>query len=1297
MNNSATSPFHLVFLNAQSLPASLLATWQALVSGADHLPSLPTTPLLYALVETGHSPPHLLRDWSSYHLPGPDPKGKNNMGGGGISLLYHKDCPILVLPTHSTRIDPTPDAAIPASSAVVCAVIRPRHRSPFLLAVVYLQPQRAKTSIYLNAILQHIEAASQSHPSLPLLVIGDFNCHHVDWKCPMALSNPSSPSIVSSCAHFLSSWIEDTGLDIANPPDMATREVLSGGVLQRSIIDLIITSPGLVSSVTQRHSDHLRTDHIPFTVELSLLSNLPPPRDQTQRGRVTWDHHTDADVWQDRLDKALTTALHPLQLALHYLTVPIPPTTTAQAMLDSAYDQFEQILTSTFLQVVGTKVVYPSSSPWLRYPGVRAARIALHSALKAVRITPHDPSLRPQLRSARATWRKVSREAKQRAYTDLCEQIMVKDCKLRWGMFKRASPSQFSSLSSIADPLTNALPVDHTASLDNLCTAFVANSTPPPPSNPLSHLSLEQQICSWADPSHSSPIPPHPSDDWTFTTTQVEEQCRRQYTNTAPGPDSILPIFLKHAGLTAWHAMATIFTFSWTHSVTPQAWREANVMALYKGAGDKSQAGSYRPISMTSIIIRTFEHLIHRLLAEELESRNYFATAQFGFRRNRSTTDAIHSLLSSIQRVLKLSSQSDALQCPVLFLDIQKAFDRVDHSILLQRVHDAGITGKAWLWIRSFLSHRRMRCVDASEYSAWRPIHHGVPQGCVLSPLLFLIFINGLQKTISGDPNCSLISPTFFADDGAIGPHPTRLLPIASSFQAKYLAQLKTAISHLNKWCKDSRMCFGAAKTQLVIFTTRQTPLTSPYESLTLCGFTISLASEYKYLGVYLTQRLTWTRHIRHAIQHARRASSLVTRVVLKARPHLDFSAVRSLVQGYVIPSYSYGILFWGRFSDLPMSSSRILQAAAATPLRTALSLPTTTHQLGVLEMCHIPTVASLALSAQLAHLHRVRGNVLPASHPTMKVHSNSITEALGRTAACTHAGPVLSPSATLTTPVFVGVSSYPPLCSDPLIAPHLSQATRAALKLPPPVGSSRGAEYWHSKSADRLRWSQQHFPYRSDPSKPSCAGLSRILRWSMTSAQGLSAPIIHELRWLSAHAEWRRQHLAPDHPVGTPDPPHSTSSPLTVCKPSPGLAPFLHRLSPDKHHQQVTRARLLLGRARTGVVLHRFAKTAEMVTINANCLYCSTPSNPIAESIPHVLLHCPRYAGLRSQLEDDIRQPPPLPLPPLSLSTILVASPPPPPFPTSLLPRLIRLTSTFLGAVASIRAADGLPHLDTG
>jgi endonuclease/exonuclease/phosphatase family metal-dependent hydrolase len=1296
MNNSSTSPFHFVFLNAQLLPSSLLASWQALVSDPDHLPSLPTTPLLYALVETGHSTPRLPRDWSCYHLPGPDPKGKNNVGGGGISLFHHTDCPILVIPNHSTIVDPTPDPAIPATSAVVCAVVRPRHRSPFLLAVVYLQPQRAKSSIYISAILKHIETASQLHPSYPLLVVGDFNCHHEDWHCPMTTS-PSSSAIISSGAQFLASWIGDVGLDIANPPGMITREVLFAGALQRSIIDLVLTTPGLVSAVTQRHSDLLRTDHYPFTIELSLNSTLPAPRGPVPRGRVSWDHHRDPASWQEHLPGALTTALAVLHNALNDLTLPIPPTTTPQALLDSVYDQFEDILTTTCLSVVGTKVVRPTSAPWMSHPGVHKARLSQKAAHSAVRLNPSDLSLRLKLRSARAAWRKVSREAKQQSHIDLCEQVMDKDSKLRWSMFKRAAPSHFSSMASIVDPTTNTLPVDHAASLDNLCTAFVQNSNPPPPSDPSSYQSLEQRVLSWADPLHPFPISPHASDNWTFAPAEVKEQCTKQHTKTAPGPDSILPLFLKHAGLSTWTALSTIFTFSWTYSVTPQAWREANVMALWKGAGDKSQAGSYRPISMTSIIIRTFEHLIHRRLAEELEGRGYFAYFQFGFRKGRSTIDAIHSLLSSIQRVLKTSTQLDVLQCPVLFLDIQKAFDRVDHNILLQRVHDSGITGKAWLWLRSFLTNRRMRCVDASEYSSWLPIHYGVPQGCVLSPLLFLIFINGLQKTIATDPNCNLLAPTFFADDGAIGPHPTRALPTASSFQAKYLAQLKTAISHLDQWCNDSRMCFGASKTQLVIFTTRMTPSTTLYESLTLCGFTISIASQYKYLGVYLTQRLLWTTHIRYAIAQARKASSLVTRVAMKARAHLNFSAVRSLVQGYVIPSFSYGILFWGRFSDIPLASTRVLQAAVATPLRAALSLPTTTHQLSVLELCGISTVASLALSAQLHFLRRVRGSVLPASHPTLAVHSTSIKDALNRTAACTHAVPVLSPSAALATSVFIGVSAYPPLCSDPLVTSHLPAAASTALRLPAPLGSRLGLEYWEQKGSARLSWAQQHFPYRSDASRPHCAGLSSILRWSMTSATGLTAPIIHQLRWRSAHSEWRRQHLPPNHPVGSPIPLHSTDCPMTQCKPTPGLAPFLHRLSPDKHHQQVTRARLLLGRARTGTVLHRFAKAADVATTSPNCPHCTSPTLPVLDSIAHVLLHCPRYSNLRDKLVDDVKQLDCPSLLPLSLSTILVASHPPPPFRTSHLSQLLRPTSSFLGGVAALRVADGLPHLDTG
>jgi hypothetical protein len=1296
--NCNSAPFNLVFLNAQSLSSPLLSSWQALVSDPQANPSLPATPLLYALVETGYTPPRLPHGWSSFHLPGPSPKGRNRIGGGGISLLYHTNCTIKPLSPHCTTIDPTPDPTIPATSAVVCAVIRPRHRSPFLLAVVYLSPQRAKSSSYLDEITQHIEAAAQLHPSYPLLVVGDFNSHHRDWLCPMALNAPPNSPIVSACAQSLASWIEGSGLDLSNPPHMITRESMFNGSLQRSIIDLVLSSPGLVSDVTQRHADDIRTDHFPFSIELSLPTNLPPPRGPPTRGRVTWDAHRETEFWQEYLSKAMTTALSPITNTIVLdLAGPMPASSTPQAVLDAAYDRFESIFLTTCLNVVGTKVVHPTSAPWLCYPGVRAARLAQRAALNAVRRDPSDPLLRSRLRSARSTWRMVSGEAKRQCYASLCEQI-VADCKLRWALFKRARPSDFSSMASIAHPTTNTLPIDHAASLDNLCSAFVANSIPPAPSDPSSYLSLEQQVNSWADLSQPTFIPPHDSDDWVFTLDEVTEQCSKQRTNTAPGPDSILPIFLKHAGVTAHSVLTAIFNFSWTHSITPQAWREANVMALYKGAGGKSAAGSYRPISMTSIIIRTFEHLIHRRLAKELEDRKYFAYAQFGFRRNRSTNDAIHYLLTSIQRVLKASSQLDALQCPVLFLDIQKAFDRVDHTILLHRVQEAGIGGRAWLWIRSFLSNRRMRCVDASEVSEWQSISYGVPQGCVLSPLLFLIFINGLQKTIAADPRCNLISPTFFADDGAIGPHPTRFLPPTASFQATYLEHLKVAISHLDQWCADSRMRFGAAKTQLVVFTTRKTPYTTPYESLTLCGFTIDIAVEYKYLGVYLTQRLTWSRHVGHATKLARKASSLVTHIALRARPHMNFAPIRSLVVGYLIPSYSYGILFWGRASDLSESSARSLQAATATPLRAALELPTTTHQLSVLEMCNVPTVASLAIGAQLSHLQRVEDRqLLLPSHPTYKVHSSSVHSALHHTRACTHADLVLSPSATLATSVFIGVSTFPPLCSNPLITGCLPPAAVTALRLPPPLGSGMGLEYWNQKSGDRRSWSQLQFPYRPTPDRPQCEGLSSILKWSMSSASGLTAPIIRLIRWQSAHEEWSKQHLLASHPPNAPPPPHSTSCPLTQCKASPGLAPFLHRLSPDQHHQQVTRARLLLGRSRTGTVLHRFAKAAEVESVSPNCPHCSKPDFPVLDTISHVLLQCTRYGAARKRLLDNIEQEPPLPILPLSLSSILVAAMPPPPYHRSFLPRHLRITSSYLAAVAARRVADGLPHLDTG
>ena len=1280
MNLAPTAPFSLVYFNAQSFPPDQLSQWQALVQDPSHNPTLPSTPLLYALVEAGNRAPQTPPGWTHFNQPGPAASGPNGLGGGGITLLYHSDCAVQPLPSHCDRIAPALLPNCPESSAVVCAVVRPKHRAAFLLAVVYLPPQCAQSVEHLLRLTAVIDAASAAHPSLPLLIVGDFNCHHKDWGCPMAAQ---APAPVSACAKRLAEWITDSPLFICNPPSTPTRQARANGGTQQSVIDLVLSDrPALVSAVTQRHAVYLRSDHLPFTVELALTSTAPAPRPADTRPRVAWDQHRAAEAWQTSLPQALQTALTPLQPALAALAQPLPLGATAQATLDSAYAQLEQALTDTCINVVGTKVVRSTSSPWLSVPGVQEARRKKVAALTAVKNQPSNPAAWAHLKVACGQWKKVSSAAKRQCFSELCDQITARDSKLRWSLLKRAQPaSAFTPLTSITNPSTGALPVSHAESLDHLCSAFIANGTPPPPSNPTAHTLLKQQVASWASAANPS-IPAHPSDAWTFTAADVQAQCTQQHINTAPGPDAILPAFLRYAGPALWAALAAVYTFSWQHSVTPQAWREANVMALYKGSGNKSAAGSFRPISMTSILIRTFEHLIHRRLVAELEGRNFFAPYQFGFRAGYSTTDAIHFLVTSIQDTIRRQRAGDSIQCPVLFLDIQKAFDRVDHAILLDRVKAAGITGRAWLWLHSFLSTRRMRCVDASEHSAWQQVEYGVPQGCVLSPLLFLIFINQLQLDILSDPACSHIAPAFYADDGALCPNPfDPRPPAAAAFEAEYTQHLIVAMQHLDAWCKSSRMRFGAEKTQLVVFTTRKTVDTTPFNSLQLCGFTVAVANSYLYLGLYLSTRLTWSEAIAHALTQSRRASALVIRVALAASSVCP-AAIRLLVLSYILPSFSYGALFWGRAPDLKDAPTTSLQAQLATPLRVSLGLPRTTHQLGTLTLCQVPTVAATVASAQLRHLTRIAS--LPATHPTRRLHDASLQHVLQLPTI--RPWTALFPSAALALSVYLTACVLPHLLLDPALGGRLDPATLAALQLLPCPDYELGVRYWQHKSGERRRWAQQNY---------SDAHIRTAITWSTQVLPRLNVHAIKQIARLHAHWEWESTHV-PAPPAPPPAAPirHPTTAPLTLCMPRPILPSFLTPQSTDTPSQTHTRARAAMGRSRTGAVQLRFAKKADAASTNPHCTRCSTPALPVVETIPHMLLHCLRHAAARAVLLSALTT---VNCHALSLATILAIHPPPPPFHRRQLPTLLHVTASFLTAIHTDRSKEQLLPLDTG
>ena len=929
----------------------------------------------------------------------------------------------------------------------------------------------------------------------------------------------------------------------------------------------------------------MRSDHLPFTFHVNVPLHGAAHRPPVDRLRQAWDITRNDAAWQGKMADAMRFALIPLQPMLTDLSNDLlAPGITAQQAMDSAYSAFESAFLDCCHEVVGKKVVRPFSNPWYGYPGVRQANREEHQARKLRRNHRTSADHRTHHLNAIRRWKDIRAEAMEHAAFTLCSQVMEPGMsKLTWAAFSRTAPSTLTSLTSIAHPMTGELPADRASSLDNLCTAFVNNGIPPPAANPTSYTALVSRVDDMADPAHPTATACPILDGWCITADMVKQQCTRQHTNSAPGPDAILPIFLKHAGDEVWAALAVLYSFSWRHSVTPQAWREANVMALYKGDGSKAEAGNYRPISMTSIVVRTLEHIIHHRLTDLLDSEQEgkartFASHQFGFRRQHATTDAIFYLLSSIQSVMRCNaqgltakekqgkkkrektdrwramhglsplpppphSQSSpdklALQCPVLFLDIQKAFDRVDHHILLHRLHQYGVRGKAWMWIRSFLSHRRMRTLDSSTYSSWQQVGYGVPQGCVLSPLLFLIFIDAVQKHIS--TTCPLLAPIFFADDGAIGPRhdwEERLgKKQRATFAATYREQMVRAIGHLQQWCDDSRMRFGSKKTQLVMFTSRRLPDLTDYtgsRSLVLCDFHIGIADSYRYLGLQLHRSLRWQTHFGYIRDIARQCGSRVGRVAMQAKGAVHFNAVRALVMSYVIPSLTYALLFWGhRISE---GDQRKIQRWIAHPLRCALSLPPTTHQLSVLEMCGVPSLSALCLTAQMAHLTRVQR--LPLTHPARALHDYQLTHP-----ASSLLHNVLTPAYALSPTLHTAAVVLPQQLHDPALLPL--HPTHVPHPQPtPPHEWERAVTYWEGNTDDR-----QHQHATAGRFQPT--HLASLITHYREAVPLLTHAHTRTYRDRRTHAEWRAQCVAPP-PAPVTIPP----SPKSARPPSPSSSP---------------------------------------------------------------------------------------------------------------------------------------------
>ena len=383
-------------------------------------------------------------------------------------------------------------------------------------------------------------------------------------------------------------------------------------------------------------------------------------------------------------------------------------------------------------------------------------------------------------------------------------------------------------------------------------------------------------------------------------------------TSKSCGPYSIPSNLLKQHAVLFLKPLLVLLNTSLEEGVFPDFLKLAEVCPIFK-KNDKNKCENYRPISLLSNISKLYERMMHTRLYGFFEKFQLFYKHQFGFRKQHSTNHAILSIIEDIRNSL----DKREFVCGV-FIDLEKAFDTVNHKILLQKLEHYGVRGICNSWFNSYLSNRKQKVKFKDKCSEYLDITCGVPQGSILGPLLFLIYIN--------DMNCAVTSSSVFhfADD--------TYLKYSSSSEKNIRKNMNKDLDDLFEWLCANRLSLNVSKTEFIIFKPPKKSLSGRI-TLALNGTTLFESKKIKYLGLIVDDRLSWKFHI-HEL--SKKLSRIIGVLCKMRKIKCDENTLQSIYYALFQSQLMYGIMAWGTAGKFLLEKIRLIQKKAVRIISSA-------------------------------------------------------------------------------------------------------------------------------------------------------------------------------------------------------------------------------------------------------------------------------------------------------------------------------------------------------------------------